>query len=106
MIAVGIGVEELLVGLNNTDYLNIGAIQESAGGHERSTSDGKLDMAVGQADDANFERSGGSGGNGVHVNSKKSHRHHQKKNRFHGVPLSSRQYPITRERSESFAGAG
>jgi hypothetical protein len=47
MVALCVRVEELLVGLNNTDDLNIRTIQESAGWHERITTfHGKLDMTV------------------------------------------------------------
>jgi hypothetical protein len=52
MIALSIGVEELLVGLNNANELNIRPIQNSAGWRERAALEKSFHMTVNHTNNA------------------------------------------------------
>ena len=86
-MALRIRAEEVLVGLNNPNDLNIRAIQNPASRSERATVQKTFDMTMNQTNDAYFHRRTWNGGrySGVRVNSKESK--HQHKNQFHNVAL-------------------
>ena len=58
----GVGIPKALVGLDDADELDVGALEDSAGGGEGAFVEEAVDMAVGEADDTDFH--GGLGGLG------------------------------------------
>jgi hypothetical protein len=61
MITLRVGIEEFLVGLNNSHELNIGTIQNSAGWCKRAALKKSFDMTVHHANDADSLGRAGSG---------------------------------------------
>jgi hypothetical protein len=86
MITLRIGIEESLVGLNNSHELNIGATQNSAGWRKAAALKKSIDMTVHHANDADSHGRASSGvERGVRMHGKQSeHRH---KNQSHNVSL-------------------
>jgi hypothetical protein len=76
MIALRVRIEELQVGLNNSNELNIRPIQNSAGWRERTALQKALDMSVHQADNANSHWGTGMSINSrIRVNSEEGEHH-------------------------------
>ena len=77
MKALRVGIEEMPIGLDDSDDFDIRAMKRSAGGHERASVQKSADVPVHQPDDADTERRRRRLGAASYT----EHEHHERGNR-------------------------